>query len=732
MKKYFSLLILLASIIFVSCEDEKEMFLAESLNEDLTGIQFIVEDFDYEDGGRISVTPQAHFTWEEGDKLGVFPLNGKQTEFIISTGAGANSAMFNGGEWSLRPTTQYAAYYPLVEQFNLNKSCITINYSGQKQDGNGSTDHLGDYDFLASTFVSTNESGFCNFSMKHLGCLVRIVLTMPDADTYSQLRFETPTGGIPYIFTYGLGEDVVSLTTTESAEFGYLGLTNVSTTAANQTITLYMMAPPRNLLGENVTLTVIGAKRTYSATIAGKNMIAGKAYALSATCQNAIPYLTFHAAQESTLQLNKSVTSLQYSLNGGTWTTLGTSKITFGGSHGDLQLRGKSSTGTGDAQFTLSQTCDIRCSGDIRTLVDYENYTSCNCSSATFKNLFKNCTSLTSCPDLPATLLAEWCYSQMFSGCTSLKVAPSLPATQLVDYCYYYMFNGCKSLTSTPVLSSKQLADYCYYGMFAGCTSLADAPELPATQLYAGCYYYMFKGCTSLAVAPELPAFQMQRSCYEGMFHGCKSLTSAPQLPATQLANNCYYGMFNGCTSLVKAPALPATQLANNCYYNLFSGCSALTVAPSLPATQLADWCYGRMFANCTSLISAPILPATQLAGSCYQYMFYGCTSLSVASSLPATQLANGCYQYMFWRCTSLSLAPALPATELVTSCYSNMFRSCTSLNYVVMNAETLADKSVTDFLNGVSSTGTFVKNPNATWSNSDCVPTGWNVTYLN
>ena len=60
--------------------------------------------------------------------------------------------------------------------------------------------------------------------------------------------------------------------------------------------------------------------------------------------------------------------------------------------------------------------------------------------------MFEDCTGLTTAPKLPATTLANSCYSSMFYGCTSLVTAPELPATTLIDYCYYSMFSNCKSL----------------------------------------------------------------------------------------------------------------------------------------------------------------------------------------------------------------------------------------------------------------------------------------------
>ena len=53
---------------------------------------------------------------------------------------------------------------------------------------------------------------------------------------------------------------------------------------------------------------------------------------------------------------------------------------------------------------------------------------------------------------LPATTLAQMCYSQMFYNCKSLITAPELPATTLGVDCYSMMFSGCSSLVTAPEL----------------------------------------------------------------------------------------------------------------------------------------------------------------------------------------------------------------------------------------------------------------------------------------
>ena len=149
-----------------------------------------------------------------------------------------------------------------------------------------------------------------------------------------------------------------------------------------------------------------------------------------------------------------------------------------------------------------------------------------------------------------------------------------------------------------------------------------------------------------------------------------------------------------------------------------------------LPATTLVDFCYYGMFRNCTSLIAAPELPATILATYCYIGMFNGCTSLTTAPELPAMKLASCCYSGMFRNCTSLIAAPELSATELVYSCYEYMFHDCTSLSYIKCLAKNISDEYMSNWVDGLSSTGTFVKHPNMTsWTTGiNGIPEGWDV----
>ena len=113
-----------------------------------------------------------------------------------------------------------------------------------------------------------------------------------------------------------------------------------------------------------------------------------------------------------------------------------------------------------------------------------------------------------------------------------------LPATTLVDECYFDMFYECTSLTTAPELPATTLADRCYSEMFANCTSLTTAPDLSATTLAGNCYEYMFNGCSSLNYIKMLAtSFDPESMCFDewvggvaatGTFVKNASMTSLP------------------------------------------------------------------------------------------------------------------------------------------------------------------------------------------------------------
>ena len=80
----------------------------------------------------------------------------------------------------------------------------------------------------------------------------------------------------------------------------------------------------------------------------------------------------------------------------------------------------------GETRFRLNGE-EISCSGNIENLLDYTE-------------VQKN--------EHPG--MSEYAFYRLFNMCTSLTAAPELPATKLADYCYSYMFWNCKSLSKAP------------------------------------------------------------------------------------------------------------------------------------------------------------------------------------------------------------------------------------------------------------------------------------------
>ena len=157
------------------------------------------------------------------------------------------------------------------------------------------------------------------------------------------------------------------------------------------------------------------------------------------------PYVTFKADGwqifKMTTNENYKITRLEYSVNGGDWITVTEdSRVNFGAEYGDLRLRGKNPDGTATNSSLYStiafinDNVNVACTGDIRTLLDWEKYKTVDTSKARFCRLFENCSVLTSAPELPATTLAQHCYYSMFSGCKKLSTVTMLaPSGQITN-----------------------------------------------------------------------------------------------------------------------------------------------------------------------------------------------------------------------------------------------------------------------------------------------------------
>jgi hypothetical protein len=200
---------------------------------------------------------------------------------------------------------------------------------------------------------------------------------------------------------------------------------------------------------------------------------------------------------------------------------------------------------------------------------------------------------------------------------------------------------------------------------------------------------------------------------------------------ACNLKGNCMSMLFGD--NAAKNFSLAAFPYA---YYKLFYNCTAIKSISEtfLPAMALSNYCYGYMFYGCSNLTNAPNLPAYTLTSSCYYYMYRGCISLTNPGIISATTLATYCCYGMYYGCTALTTAPDLLAETMVSYCYYYMFSNCSKLNFIKTYAiNKTGYYQMYYWTNGVSTSGTFYKHPDATWGDTGTsgIPNGWTLKYI-
>ena len=486
------------SSLFASCSNELDEVLQPAGNGSL---QFVVSDFpafgESPDTRVIGTQDIGKTAWDIDDQI-IVTLTSKKF--------GAQSAVltYNGTSWSTAVSFLYLDNEtPAVSA--IYAPCYEVTEDGviKLRDGMqlGMTEYIPADCSLANGSISINFAGVKR--------------------TYSRLRIAADAG------------QKLAVTTTG---FTPAGATKVATGSYTITADKKGNAYLYGVFAKGATVSVCNGNvemESHSFTNATEERVS---YALDAT----YPYLTFTADAEQTMTIKAYLDysydesaldeSMQYSVNGGEWAQLTAGKaITFGGDNGTLRLRGKSDNGTATSESSYARVffgdnnVKVACSGDIRTLVDYENYAAVSTANARFCRLFEGCESLTSAPDLPATTLVDHCYYEMFQNCTNLNMAPELHATTLAESCYKSMFNGCTSLTAAPELPATTLTESCYYQMFSGCTNLTPAPELPATTLVNYCYQEMFSGCTNLSSITMLATDISAKDCLTDWVSGVAS-----------------------------------------------------------------------------------------------------------------------------------------------------------------------------------------------------------------
>ena len=276
---------LFSTVMLCACTNETEDSSVENeyVNSVRVSVERFKDDLPTTRTNHILTSTGLDVQWAEGDALGIYPIGGDQVKFPLSSGSASAFAYFDGGAWKLRSGVQYAAYYPFSkDNYTISQTAIPVNYSGQTQNGNNTTSHLGAYDFLACAASTPNANGEINLQMKHLGAILRFQLTMPKADSYKKVVLESSGACFVEKGRFDLTSATPAVSPTAISDSYTINLTNVSTTKNNETITIYAMAAPAKTGNMTVTVYSTDGWSKYSANVDSKEFKAGGACTITA------------------------------------------------------------------------------------------------------------------------------------------------------------------------------------------------------------------------------------------------------------------------------------------------------------------------------------------------------------------------------------------------------------------------------------------------------------------
>lgn len=148
---------------------------------------------------------------------------------------------------------------------------------------------------------------------------------------------------------------------------------------------------------------------------------------------------------------------------------------------------------------------------------------------------------------------------------------------------------------------------------------------------------------------------------------------------------------------------------------SVFKNCNGIVDASNIVfpvATNGIKGCFSTLFANCKSLVKAPKRLQCQLGG------------VNIGQV--------GEYNSMFAGCTALTESPIIMSSKLGQLSCKRMFENCSNLNKITCLAKEInINESTSQWVSGISSTGTFIKPRGVDWGYktfSDGIPDGWTV----
>lgn len=244
------------ALLVSSCGSDKEDPIVDAWEDAVDEVTITVPAF--EPGDEASRTlvdwngTDPQFTWKVGDKICIFGQYGK-SGFPFATSGTGTSAAFESSEVLLRKNVKYSASFPYDGTSAENKDSILVNFTGQVQNGNNSTAHLGKYDYMYSPYGTLDAEGKATFQMKHMCSLVKFVFTF--SSSYEFTKFELTNNTHKFITKgyYKLTDSTPKFVMLEESPIYRLTLNGVTST---NELTVYTMLPPGTHNGDEWSINI--------------------------------------------------------------------------------------------------------------------------------------------------------------------------------------------------------------------------------------------------------------------------------------------------------------------------------------------------------------------------------------------------------------------------------------------------------------------------------------------
>lgn len=223
------------------------------------------------------------FSWKRDDAIGLYTINGTRiVHWAIDVSEDVKTSAFSSYGWSLVENANYYLYSPYNPTYFANAYPMTdlpITFDGQLQSANHRLAHISDYDFMMGQGNTSDDSA--DFTLNHLGAIVRIEFTSPKAAVYTGLYLSTTEEVFWKSAKMNLktqSMSPVTLSSYTSLQLGNIGLDE------GEKLEAFMVVAPVDLTDRKVTLTLTTLDgEEINMDVQANELKAGKLYLLNAS-----------------------------------------------------------------------------------------------------------------------------------------------------------------------------------------------------------------------------------------------------------------------------------------------------------------------------------------------------------------------------------------------------------------------------------------------------------------